>query len=148
MENRLRRLLQQNPLRTDFQRHYEEIVAQYNREKDRVALEQTFEALFRLVRELDEEQSRAAREGLDEEALAVFDLLKKPHLSKSDIRRIKTVATELLTTLKAEKLRVDQWRAKQATCDAVRVTIQDFLWSDTTGLPESYTDGGSGKALE
>ena len=140
VENRLRRLLQQNPLRTDFQRHYEEIVAQYNREKDRVALEQTFEALFRLVRELDEEQSRAAREGLDEEALAVFDLLKKPHLSKSDIRRIKTVATELLTMLKAEKLRVDQWRAKQATCDAVRVTIQDFLWSDTTGLPESYTE--------
>lgn len=49
-------------------------------------------------------------------------------------------ASELLTMLKAEKLRVDQWRAKQATCDAVRVTIQDFLWSDTTGLPESYTE--------
>ncbi len=141
VENRLRRLLQQNPLRTDFQRHYEEIVAQYNREKDRVTIEQTFEALLKLVRELDEEQSRAAREGLDEESLAVFDLLKKPHLGKSDIRRIKTVATELLATLKGEKLCVDQWRDKQATCDAVRVTIQDFLWSDTTGLPESYTDG-------
>lgn len=141
VENRLRRLLQQNPLRTDFQRHYEEIVAQYNREKDRVTIEQTFEALLKLVRDLDEEQSRAAREGLDEESLAVFDLLKKPHLSKSDIRRIKTVATDLLAMLKDEKLCVDQWRDKQATCDAVRVTIQDFLWSDTTGLPESYTDG-------
>ena len=31
IEQRLRRLLQQNPLRTDFQRHYEEIVAEYNR---------------------------------------------------------------------------------------------------------------------
>ena len=141
VENRLRRLLQQNPLRTDFQRHYEEIVAQYNQEKDRVAIEQTFEALLRLVQELDAEQSRAAREGLDEESLAVFDLLRKPHLSKSDIRRIKTVAVELLETLKAEKLRVDQWRAKQATCDAVRVTIRDFLWSDATGLPQSYTEG-------
>ncbi len=141
VESRLRRLLQQNPLRTDFQRHYEEIVAQYNREKDRVTIEQTFEALLKLVQELDEEQSRAAREGLDEESLAVFDLLKKPYLSKSDIRRIKTVATELLATLKDEKLHVDQWRDKQATCDAVRVTIQDFLWSDTTGLPESYTEG-------
>ena len=23
----------------------------------------------------------------------------------------------------------------------MRVTIQDFLWSDATGLPESYTEG-------
>ncbi len=141
VENRLQQLLQQNPLRTNFQQHYEAIVAAYNREKDRVTIEQTFEALLRLVQELDEEQSRAVREGLDEESLAVFDLLKKPNLSKSAIRRIKAVAVELLETLKAEKLRVDQWREKEATRDAVRVTIRDFLWSDATGLPHSYTDG-------
>jgi len=41
----------------------------------------------------------------------------------------------LLEKLKAEKLRVDQWRDKEATRDAVRVTIRDFLWSDKTGLP-------------
>ena len=140
VENRLRRLLQQNPLRIDFQQHYEEIVAQYNREKDRVTLEQTFEALLKLAQELDAEQSRAAREDLDEESLAVFDLLRKPRLSKADIRRIKAVAAELLATLKAGKLRVDQWRAKQATCDAVRVAIHDFLYSDKIGLPQSYTD--------
>ncbi len=138
VENRLRRLLQQNPLRTDFQRHYEEVVAQYNREKDRVTIEQTFEALLKLAQELDAEQRRAAREGLDEEALAVFDLLKKPHLSKSDIQRVKTVAVELLTTIKAEKLRVDQWRDKQATRAAVRVVIKNVLWHDQTGLPQSY----------
>ena len=49
-------------------------------------------------------------------------------------------ASELLETLKGEKLRIDQWRDKQATCDAVRVTIQDFLWDDATGLPQSYTE--------
>jgi type I restriction enzyme R subunit len=37
--------LGQNPLRTDFKRYYEEIVAEYNREKDPVTIEQTFEAL-------------------------------------------------------------------------------------------------------
>ena len=141
VENRLQRLLRQNPLRTDFQHHYEAIVAEYNREKDRVTIEQTFEALLKLVQELDKEQSRAVREGLDEESLAVFDLLKKPNLSKSDIRRIKAVAVELLETLKAEKLRVDQWRDKETSRDAVRVTIRDFLWSDATGLPQSYTEG-------
>ena len=140
VENRLRRLLRQNPLRTDFQQHYEAIVADYNREKERVTIERTFEALLRLVTELDAEERRAVREGLDEESLAVFDLLRKPALSPSDSRRIKAVAVELLKTLKAEQLRVDQWRDKEASRDAVRVTIRDFLWDDATGLPESYTD--------
>ena len=136
-ENRLRRLLQQNPLRTDFQQHYEEIVAKYNREKDRVTIEQTFEALLKLVQELDEEQSRAAREGLDEESLAVFDLLKKPALGPAEIKQIKAVAHALLEKLKAEKLRIDQWRDKETTRDAVRVVIHDFLYNSETGLPES-----------
>ena len=92
------------------------------------------------MQELDEEESRAVREGLDEESLAIFDLLKKGELNVADIKRIKTVAVRLLETLKAEKLRVDQWRDKESTRDAVRVTIQNFLWSDKTGLPvDSYT---------
>ena len=135
VEKKIQRLLTQNPLRTDFQKHYEAVIAEYNREKDRVTIERTFEALLKLVQDLDEEERRAVREGLDEESLAIFDLLKKPDLSASDIKRIKKVAVELLMTLKAEKLRVDQWRDKEATRDAVHVTIRDFLWSDKTGLP-------------
>jgi len=141
VEQRLQRLLQQNPLRTDFQEHYEQIVTDYNREKDRVTIEQTFEALFRFVRALDAEEDRAVREGLDEESLAVFDLLKKPDLSPYEIKRIKAVAEELLETLKAEKLRVDHWRDKEATRDAVRQAIHDYLWSEDTGLPVAqYSD--------
>jgi type I restriction enzyme R subunit len=141
IEQRLRRLLAQNPLRTDFQRHYEEIVADYNREKDRLTIEQTFKALLKFVEELDEEESRAMREGLDEESLAFFDLLRKPDLNASAIKRIKKVSVELLETLKAEKLKIDHWRDKEATCDAVRIAIRDFLWSEDTGLPaDSYTE--------
>ena len=135
IEKRLKRLLQQNPLRTDFQRHYEEIVAEYNREKDRVTIEKTFEALLRLEKELDGEVRRAVREGLDEESLAIFDLLKKENLRRAEIKRIKTISIELLEKLKAEKLRIDRWREKESTRDAVRITIRDFLWSDETGLP-------------
>jgi len=140
VENRLQRLLAQNPLRTNYQRHYEEIVVAYNREKDRVTIEQTFEALLKLVAALDEEESRAVREGLDEESLAIFDLLKKDDLSAADIKRIKMIAVDLLQTLKAEKLRVDQWRDKESTRDAVRIAIHDFLYSDETGLPVDYYD--------
>lgn len=141
IEQRLQRLMQQNPLRADFQRHYEEIVAEYNREKDRVIIEQTFEELLRFINEINIEESRAVREGLDEESLALFDLLKKPDLSSKEINRIKEVAVILLGTLKAEKLRIDHWQDKEATRDAVRQTILNFLWSDSTGLPvDHYTE--------
>jgi len=141
VEQRLQRLLQQNPLRTDYQQHYEQIVAEYNREKNRVTIEKTFEALFNLVRELDEEEHRAIREGLDEESLAIFDLLRKPELSSAEIKRIKKVAVDLLDRLKTEKLRVDHWRDKEATRDAVRLAIRDYLWDESTGLPvESFDE--------
>ncbi len=140
IEQRLQRLLQQNPLRTDFQRHYEEIVAEYNREKDRVTIEKTFEELLQIMGKMDDEESRAVREGLNEESLAVFDLLRKPDLTSGEIKRIKAVAVDLLETLKAEKLRINHWRDKESTRDAVRLTIQDYLWGEQTGLPETYSE--------
>lgn len=141
IENKLRRLMERNPLRTDFQRHYEGIVEAYNREKDRPSIEKTFEELVRLVQELDEEESRAVREGLTEESLAIFDVLKKEELTPQERGRIKRVARELLETLKAEKLRIDHWQEKESTRDAVRMAIEDFLWSDATGLSvEFYTE--------
>ncbi len=140
VEQKLQRLLQQNPLRMNFQHHYEEIVAAYNREKDQLTIERTFEALLNLVQKLDEEETRAVREGLDEESLAIFDLLKKSDLNAGEITQIKKVAVSLLKKLKASKLRVHQWCEKEATRDAVRTSIYDFLYSDQTGLPHKYTE--------
>ncbi len=141
IEARLQRLLAQNPLRTDFQQHYEKIVAEYNREKDRVTIEQTFEALLLYEQSLSEEERRAVREGLDEEGLAVFDLLRKPDLSAAEVKKIKTVSTELLKRLKTEKLKIDHWREKESTRDAVKMAIRDFLWDEDTGLPvDAYSE--------
>ena len=139
VEKRLARMLQENPTRTNFQAHYEEIVAAYNGDKDRVTIEATFAALLKFTAELDDEASRAMREGLDPETLTLFDLLKKPDLEKSDINRLKKVAVSLLATLNHRKKEIDNWRAKEATQDVMRQTIFDFLYSDETGLPQSYT---------
>ena len=133
-------MLAENPLRTNYQQHFEEIVAAYNAEKDRVTIETTFEALMKLVGELDEEATRAMREGLDEETLALFDLLKKDDLEKKDIDRLKKVALNLLELFKRKKQEIDDWRAKETTRDDMRQTIQDFLFDDTTGLPEAYSE--------
>jgi type I restriction enzyme, R subunit len=111
------------------------------REKDRLTIEQTFEALIKLVQDLDHEETRGMREGLDEESLALFDLLKKSDLGPVAINKIKKVTVELLATLKAGKLKIYQWRDLEATLDAVRVAIHNFLYHDDTGLPvDSYTD--------
>jgi len=140
IEKRLARMLAENPLRINYQQHFEEIVAAYNAEKDRVTIETTFEALMKLVGELDEEATRAMREGLDEETLALFDLLKKDDLEKKDIDRLKKVALNLLELFKRKKQETDDWRAKETTRDDMRQTIQDFLYNDATGLPEAYSE--------
>ncbi len=139
---RLAKLLSQNPARTDFQKRFEEIVDGYNKEKDRVTIEQTFEALLIFMDEINEEDSRAVRENLDKESLVLFDLLQKPDLTKKEINRIKTVASSLLKTLKSEKLNIENWREREGTRDAVKQSIYDYLYDDKTGLPvDSYEEG-------
>lgn len=139
VEDRLRKMLMQNPTRTDFQKHYEEIVEEYNSEKDRATIERTFEALLKLTESLNEEEKRAVKEGLDdEESLALFDLLLKPDLTKQEIARIKKVAQGLYDKIQEELAKIQDFAAKQATRDEVKILIKDYLWDDKTGLPESF----------
>jgi len=149
IEKKLERLIQRNPLRTDFQEHYEKIIDEYNKEKDRQRIEATFEALLKFVEELDEEENRAVREGLDEETLAIYDLLAKPDLKPQEIQKIKKVAKELLETLKEKLKDLYKWQDKEPTRDEVRVLIRDFLWNEATGLPvEYYTQNDVDKKTE
>jgi type I restriction enzyme R subunit len=138
IEKKLQRLIQRNPLRTDFQEHYEKIIDEYNKEKDRQSIEATFEALLKFVQELDEEESRAVREGLDEETLAIYDLLVKPDLKPLEIQKIKKVAKELLKTLKEKLKDLYKWQDREPTRDDVKVLIRNFLWDEASGLPVEY----------
>ena len=140
IEKRLALMLAQNPLRTNFQQHYEHLVEEYNLEKDRLTIEQTFEVLLKFVADLDEEQGRAVREGLDEPTLALFDLLNKKELTPAEIKNIKTVAIELHAKLQLELERIRDWQKKEATRDRVKQLIFDFLYSDETGLPTVYSE--------
>jgi len=71
----------------------------------------------------------------------VFDLLTKENLSPQDIEKIKQIATQLLKTLKQEKLKIDRWPDKESSRAEVKTTIHNFLYSDDTGLPvDLYTE--------
>lgn len=138
IEKRLERLIQRNPLRTNFQEHYKKIVDEYNKEKDRQNIEATFEALLKFVEGLDEEESRAMREGMDEETLAIYDLLVKPDLKPQEIQKIKKVAKELLKKLKEKLKDLYKWQDREPTRDDVKVLIRNFLWDEASGLPLDY----------
>ena len=89
VEQKLAEMLARNPTRMDYQVKYEAIIAEYNREKDRTTIEETFRRLVELVKSLDEEQKRATKEGLGEDELALFDLLLKDDLDKPSRDRVK-----------------------------------------------------------
>jgi type I restriction enzyme, R subunit len=138
IEQKLAKMMRQNPLRTDFYKRYQEIIADYNYEKDRRTIEETFERLMRFMQDLDNEEKRAVREELNEEHLALFDQLQKPNLTKADRERIKKVAKELLDALKENKDKYNQWREKETSQADIRTFIYNYLWDEHKGLPESF----------
>ena len=143
VEERMRRMLAQNPARMDYYRRYQEIVADYNREKDRVTIEETFARLVQLVSELDVEQRRAAQEGLTEEELALFDLLQRESLTSTDRERLKLASRALFEALQKAATDATDWRQNAATQADMRVRILDTLWNELPRPP--YTESETGE---
>ena len=135
VEQKLARLLARNPMRMDYQRKYEEIVADYNREKDRVTIEETFRRLTELIEELDAEQRRAVEEDLSEDELAVFDLLKKEELGKAERERVKQASRDLLALIKARLKELDRFWEKEQTKAEVEVFILDEVYANLPTPP-------------
>ncbi len=129
IERKLAEMLTRNPSRMDYQRRYEEIVAGYNREQDRVTVEETFRQLTELMEELDAEQKRAVEEGLNEHELALFDLMKKDGLGGAERERVKRASRELFVTIKERLSELDRFWEKEQTKADVRVFILDEIYS-------------------
>ncbi len=133
LERKLAQMLQNNPLRMNYEKKYQEIIAAYNADKDRATVEDTFARLIDLANGLDEEQRRAVELGLTEEQLALFDLLKKDSLTAVDRERIKQASRELLAELKRLIAPLEQWTEKEQTQAEVEVFILDHVYQ---ALPE------------
>jgi type I restriction enzyme R subunit len=129
VEAKLARMLADNPLRMDYYRRYQEIIADYNREKDRATVEATFAALMDFVASLDEEQKRAAEEGLNETELALFDLIRDDNMTRVDRERVKQASRHLLQSIRGIVEAMPRWTETAAAQAEVRTTILDDLWS-------------------
>ena len=139
IEKKLQQMLKENPLRLEFYDRYKEIIAEYNQGKTLENTVKAFENLNEFIQDLTIEEQRAVRENLDDqEALAIFDLLREgKDLEGKDLKQVKKVARETLDKLKAEKLKVERWReSRQVTAQVKGMIYDNLLW-----LPEeSYTD--------
>lgn len=135
---KLDRMLFTNPERINYYERYQKIIDDYNSEQDRATIEKTFMDLMDLANKMNQEEQRYVREGFkSDEELTLYDMLFRNDLNKNDIKKLKTVAAELLNKIKAKISEYDHWRDKQETKAAVDNLIRDTLWAE---LPECYDE--------
>lgn len=139
IEKKLQQMLKENPLRLEFYERYKEIIAEYNAGKTLENTVKAFENLNDFIKDLTFEEQRAVRENLDDqEALAIFDLLREgKQLEGKELKQVKKVARETLDKLKTEKLKIERWReSRQITAQVKGMIYDNLLW-----LPEeTYSD--------
>lgn len=140
VERKLQAMVTTNPLMMDYYRRYQEIVADYNREKDRTTVEQTFAALVALASSLDEEQQRAVEEGLSSQEMAVFDLLKRDNLSKVDREKVKQASQSLLLRIRELLAPMQLWTRNAQTQAEVQTSILDWLFETLPQPPFTEDD--------
>lgn len=135
---KLDRMLFTNPERINYYERYQKIIDDYNSEQDRATIEKTFMDLMDLANKMNQEEQRYVREGFkSDEELTLYDMLFRNDLNKNDIKKLKTVAAELLDKIKAKISEYDHWTDKQETIAAVYNLIRDTLWAE---LPECYDE--------
>ena len=140
VEEKLAQMLARNPLRMNYEKKYQEIIAAYNQDKDRATIEDTFAQLLDLANGLDAEQRRALEEGLSEAQLALFDLVQRDDLSKTDRERIKQASRELLAGVLQVIAPLDRWTEKEQTQAEVETFILDRIYQELPEPPYSSDD--------
>lgn len=138
IQHKLDSMLFTNPDRINYYERYQQIIDDYNSEKDRATIEKTFMELMDLANKMSQEEQRYVREGFtSDEELSLYDMLFRDDLSKTDIKKLKEVAASLLQKIKMKIAEFDHWTDKQETKAAIDNLIRDTLWAE---LPECYDE--------
>ncbi|MCX6790911.1 MAG: DUF3387 domain-containing protein, partial [Candidatus Gribaldobacteria bacterium] len=127
-------MVKRNKKRAKFMERLVALLQEYNSGAHDV--DQLFDELVALAKDLNEEEQRAVKENLSEDELAIFDLLLKEKLNPDEVAIVKGTAHDLLASLKP--LLVPHWRDFETNRAGVKVAISDLLF---TKLPEpTYTE--------
>ena len=134
---KLELMLAQNSTRGQFAQRFQQIIENYNAGNS--STEQYFEQLMQFTEDMRGEDERHVREGLTEDELEIFDLLKKDALTQAEIQKVKLAAKALLRRLQSETPRVlvQDWYKTDQTRRVVRSAVAEVLHKE---LPEASYD--------
>ena len=150
VEKKLQPMLARNPMQMDYYKKYQEIIADYNREKDRGTVEETFAKLVALAHSLDAEQRRAAEEGLSEDEYTLFQMLFKDNISQADRDQLKQASKSLLASLHELLTPMYDWTKNTSTQAEVKDFILDNLWQSLPRPPctDQETEALAGRVYD
>lgn len=135
IQHKLDQMLQQNAARANFAQRFQEIVDAYNTGSS--STENYYDELVEFTKEMKKETERHVREGLSEDELELFDLLKKEKMTKAETQKVKLAAKSLLRRLLEEspKVLVQDWYKDGQTKRQVKSAVEEVL---NRHLPETY----------
>jgi len=135
IQHKLDQMLKQNATRADFAQRLQGIIDAYNAGSSSV--DNYFDELVRFTKDLKEESERHLREGLTEDELELFDILKKDKMTKEETQKVRLAAKSLLHRLCEEKPKVlvQDWFKDSQTKRKVQSAVEEVL---NIHLPESY----------
>jgi type I restriction enzyme R subunit len=135
ISSKLQQMMERNVTRISFAQKLQEIIDRYN--SGNATNENFFDDLMDFVDKMREEEMRAAKEGLTDAELEIFDLLKKENLTKDEEQKVKLAAKSLLHKLQDDKptVLITDWFKDTQTRMQVQLAIKKVL--DQT-LPKSY----------
>lgn len=135
IQYKLEQMLQQNMTRIDFAQRLQKIIDTYN--SGGSSTENYFDDLMNFARDMRAEDERHVREGLNEDELELFDLLKKDKMTQEEAEKVKLAAKSLLHRLLEEhpKVLVQNWFKDTQSRNVVRSTVEEVLDHE---LPATY----------
>lgn len=128
-------MLKQNATRNSFATRMQEIIDRYN--SGSASAESYFDELMEFAKGLKQEDERAIREGLTEDELELFDLLKKDKMTKAETQRVRLAAKALLHRLRDEApvVLVQDWFKDSQSRLRVKNAVETVLHEE---LPDTY----------
>jgi type I restriction enzyme, R subunit len=135
IKKKLDQMLKENASRTDFATRLQGIVDRYNAGSS--SADHYFDELVKFAKDLQDESERHIVEGLTEEELELFDLIKKDKMTKEETQRVRLAAKSLLHRLLEEtpKVLIQDWFKDGQSRTRVRSAVETIL---DDKLPETY----------
>jgi type I restriction enzyme R subunit len=135
IQKKLDQMLKENASRTDFGTRLQGIIDRYNAGSS--SADNYFDELMKFAKDLKAESERHIREGLTEEELELFDLIKKDKMTAEETQKVRLAAKALLHRLREEqpKVLIQDWFKDAQSRTRVRSAVETVL---DDKLPETY----------